>query len=244
MEKFEQFIQRAELKIKKLKERFRWLDSQEVERLIDHTLLKPYASLEDIKKFLIQGSKYNFASYCVNSAFVTFLRKLSMDQGVNTRICAVAGFPLGAMISSAKAYEAELSVKNGAAEIDMVMNLGFFKSKEYGKVLSDIKEVRSAIGEDVVLKVIIETCYLTDEEKILATEIVKDSGADFVKTSTRFGPKGADPFDVALLHEVAANNIKVKAAGGIRNYYSVCVYKALGAERVGSSSSIKIMEEI
>ncbi len=244
MEKFEQFIQRAELRVKSLRERFQWLKPGEVERLIDHTLLKPYASLDDIKTFFIDGSKFNFASYCVNSAFVRYLKKLSEDYGVDTKICAVVGFPLGAMVSSAKAYEAELAVKNGASEIDMVINLGYLKSEKYGRVLSDIKEVRKAIGDDVVLKVIIETCYLTNEEKIRATEIVKDSGANFVKTSTGFGPKGADPFDVALLYEVASGSIKVKAAGGIRNYYSVCIYRALGAERIGTSSGIKIMEEI
>ncbi len=244
MEEFEQFIQRAELRVKSLRERFQWLNPVEVERLIDHTLLKPYASLDDIKNFFINGSKFNFASYCVNSAFVPYLKKLSENYGIGTKICAVVGFPLGSMASSAKAYEAEWAVKNGASEIDMVINLGYLKSKEYSKVLSDIKKVRQAIGDDVILKVIIETCYLTNEEKIKSTEIVRDSGADFVKTSTGFGPKGADPFDVALLYEVAGGSIKVKAAGGIRNYYSVCVYRALGAERIGTSSSIKIMEEI
>ena len=245
MEKLEQFIQRAELKVKTLKERFRWLDRTEVERLIDHTLLKPYASFEDLKDFFIQGSKFKFASFCVNSAFVPYLKELSLNSNVfESKICAVVGFPLGAMLSSAKAQEAELAVRHGASEIDMVINIGFLKSKRFRKVLEDIEGVREVIGKEIILKVIIETCYLSDEEKVIATEIVKDSGADFVKTSTGFGPKGADPFDVALLSEVAEDKIKVKAAGGIRNYYSVCVFNALGAERIGTSSGIKIMGEI
>jgi len=244
MEKFEQFIEDAKLKLKHLREHFRWLEKEEVASLLDHTLLKPYATLEELRRFLLEGSKYNFASYCVNSFAIPYLKNLADQNGLNIKLCSVVGFPLGAMDKKAKAFEAVRAIENGASEIDMVMNIGLLKSGEFKEVRSDIEAVREEIGKDIVLKVIIETAYLTNEEKVYATELVMDAGADFVKTSTGFGPGGATAFDVALLSVVSDGKIKVKAAGGIRNYYTVCAYYALGARRIGASSSIKIMEEI
>ena len=244
MENTEQYIERAREKLRNLKDKFRWLSRQEVASLLDHTLLKPYATKEDLRRFLIEGSKYNFASFCVNSYAIPILAKIANEEGINATLCSVVGFPLGASSSRSKAFEASEAIKNGATEIDMVMNIGLLKSREFKEVREDIELVKREIGNDHVLKVIIETAYLTNEEKIDATRLVMDAGADFVKTSTGFGPSGATAFDVSLLSVVSDGKIKVKAAGGIRNYYTVCAFYALGAGRIGASSSIKIMEEI
>ena len=244
MENTEQYIERAREKLRNLKDKFRWLNRKEVASLLDHTLLKPYATKEDLRRFFIEGSKYNFASFCVNSYAIPILAKIANEEGINATLCSVVGFPLGASSSRSKAFEASEAIKNGATEIDMVMNIGLLKSREFKEVREDIELVKREIGKDHVLKVIIETAYLTNEEKIDATRLVMDAGADFVKTSTGFGPSGATAFDVSLLSVVADGKIKVKAAGGIRNYYTVCAFYALGAGRIGASSSIKIMEEI
>ncbi len=240
METSEQYIERARLRIKGLRKNFIWVD--EPAKIIDQTLLKPTATIEEIIEFFHASIPYGFASLCVNSAYIPLLKGLTGSE--NVTLCSVVGFPLGASSSVSKAYEAEEAVKNGAREIDMVMNLGYFKSRDYKRVEEDIKTVIKAIGPDAILKVIIETGYLTDHEKVEATKIVVNSGAHYVKTSTGFGPGGATLFDVALLKEVAEDRIGVKAAGGVRNYYTLCALYSVGATRIGTSSGIKILNEL
>lgn len=244
MENTEQYIKRARENLKNLKERFKWLSREEVASILDHTLLKPYITINELKKFLSEGSSYNFASYCVNSFAISILKKMAEDEGIEVQLCSVVGFPLGASSTKSKAFESLEAIKSGASEIDMVMNIGLLKSGEFKEVRTEIELIKREIGHEHLLKVIIETGYLTDEEKIVATKLVMDAGGDFVKTSTGFGPSGATAFDVSLLSVVANNEIKVKAAGGIKNYYTVCAFYGLGARRIGASSSIKIMEEI
>ncbi len=238
METVEQYIERAKVRVKGLRENFVWVP--EPAGIIDQTLLKPEASLSDVRRFFEESLPFNFASICVNSSFIPYLRELNRE----VPLCSVVGFPLGASSFASKAFEADDAVRNGAVEIDMVMNIGFFKDRDYKKVERDIKMVRNAIGEAVVLKVIIETGFLSNDEKVEATKIVMNSGADFVKTSTGFGPGGATLFDVALLKEVVGDQIKVKAAGGIRNYYTLCALFSAGASRIGTSSGTKILNEV
>ena len=210
-----------------------------IARLIDHTLLKPDARPEQVEQLCAEAIECGFASVCVNSAYVPLSRRQVEGSGV--RVCTVIGFPLGATLREAKAVEAAAAVNLGADELDMVMNIGWFKSGADEMVVSDIHRVLDAAQKRPV-KVIIETCLLADEEKERATRLVAESGAAFVKTSTGFSTGGATVGDVMLLARVAAGRIGVKASGGIRDYSTALKMIEAGATRIGTSSGVAIVE--
>lgn len=212
-----------------------------IAQMIDHSLLKPDATKEEIRKLCKEGKKYGFVSVCVNPVWVSFCSDLL--KGSSVRICSVSGFPLGANKPEVKAKEAETAIKEGADEIDMVANIGALKSGDFKLVEEDIKAVRSAIGKEKILKVIIETAVLTNEEKIKATQIIMACGADFVKTSTGFGYPGATVEDLKLLKKVVGDKIRIKASGGIRDYETALKLIEAGASRIGTSSGVKIVEQ-
>lgn len=212
-----------------------------IAKYIDHTLLKADARKEDIEKLCSEAFHNGFASVCVNSCWVPLVSELL--AGTDVKVCTVVGFPLGAASANAKAAEAADAVKNGADEIDMVINIGMLKSGMMEAVEDDIKEVRNA-AKGKILKVIIETCLLSDDEKKAACRAAADAGADFVKTSTGFSTGGATVHDVALMKEaVSARGLKVKASGGIRNYKDAKAMIDAGADRIGASAGIAIVKE-
>jgi deoxyribose-phosphate aldolase len=211
----------------------------EINKYIDHTILKATTKVEDIKKLCAEAKEYGFYSVCVNGCYVELAKK-ELD-GSDVKVAAVVGFPLGGMSKAAKVFEAKSCLDDGAYEIDMVMNIGFFKSGNYDKVEEEIKEVKRIIG-DKVLKVIIETCYLTDEEKELACNICIRAGADFVKTSTGFGIGGATLQDIELMKRAIGSKAKVKASGGIKDYKTAKKYIEMGAERLGTSSGVELVK--
>jgi len=213
-----------------------------IAKMIDHTNLKPEASLSQIEKLCQEGKEHGFFSICVNPAWVSYCAEALKGSGI--KVCSVSGFPLGANTKEIKIKEAEMGSRNGADEIDMVVNIGALKSGDRKLAEDEIKGVREALGKEKILKVIIETCLLTDREKIEAAKIVMDCGADFVKTSTGFGMKGATLEDVRLLKDVVKDRIKVKASGGIRDYQTVLKMIQAGADRIGTSSGVKIIEEM
>ena len=208
-------------------------------KYIDHTLLKADATAEQIKKLCAEARQYDFASVCVNSCHVP-LAKAELE-GTDVKVCCVVGFPLGACFTEAKAYEAALSVERGAEEVDMVINIGAAKEGNWGLVEQDIKAVADACHPKAILKVIIETCLLTDEEKRQACLCTKRAGADFVKTSTGFSISGATPEDVALMRETVGPHMGVKAAGGVRCTEDADKMIISGATRLGTSSGVKLM---
>lgn len=208
-------------------------------KYIDHTLLKADATAEQIKKLCAEARQYDFASVCVNSCHVP-LAKAELE-GTDVKVCCVVGFPLGACFTEAKAYEAALSVERGAEEVDMVINIGAAKEGNWGLVEQDIKAVADACHPKAILKVIIETCLLTDEEKRQACLCAKRAGADFVKTSTGFSTSGATPEDVALMRETVGPHMGVKAAGGVRCTEDAHKMISFGATRLGTSSGVKLM---
>ena len=208
-------------------------------KYIDHTLLKADATAEQIKKLCAEARQYDFASVCVNSCHVP-LAKTELE-GTDVKVCCVVGFPLGACFTEAKAYEAALSVERGAEEVDMVINIGAAKEGNWGLVEQDIKAVADACHPKAILKVIIETCLLTDEEKRKACLCAKRAGADFVKTSTGFSTSGATPEDVALMRETVGPHMGVKAAGGVRCTQDADEMISSGATRLGTSSGVKLM---
>lgn len=212
----------------------------ELNRYIDHTVLKATTTLKDIDKLCKEALEYNFYSVCVNGAYVKYCSdKL---KGTDVKIAAVVGFPLGAMSTEAKVFESKDAILNGASEIDMVINIGMLKSKEYNYVEDEIRRIKQAIGENV-LKVIIETCYLTEEEKKIACELSLKAKADFVKTSTGFGTSGSTFEDVVLMKEIVKDNAKVKASGGVKDYETAIKYIELGASRLGTSSGLDIINK-
>ncbi len=213
----------------------------DIARMIDHTLLKPDATRKQIELLCLQGKKYNFASVCMNPVWVKFCREIL--TGSKVKICTVSGFPLGANATAIKVKEAERGIEDGADEIDMVLNVGALKGGDFGLVENDITSVRNAIGKDKVLKVIIECGLLTTDEKVKAAEIVKSCGADFVKTNTGFGYGGATVADVKLLRKIAGKDMGVKASGGIRDFQTAKSLIEAGANRIGTSSGVKIVEE-
>ena len=209
-----------------------------INQYIDHTNLKADASIEDIKTLVDEAMENDFYSVCVNSPNV----KLIKDYNKDVKIAAVVGFPLGAMAKEAKVFEAKKAIEDGASEIDMVINIGRLKDKEYDYVESEIREIKEAIGENI-LKVIIETCLLTDEEKVKACELSVAAGADFVKTSTGFSTGGATVSDVKLMAETVGDKAKVKASGGIHTREEALALIDAGASRIGASKSIDICKE-
>ncbi len=211
-------------------------------KMIDHTLLKAASTREDIVRLCDEGKRFGFASVVVNPTYVSLASRLMKGTGV--KVCTVVGFPLGANTPEVKAYEAWNCLMNGAEELDMVMNIGALKSGNLDLVKRDIEGVvRVAKPRHVVTKVILETCYLSREEKVNACRVVLESGADFVKTSTGFGPQGVTLEDVKLLKDLVANKIGIKASGGIRTYYEALSMIEAGATRLGSSSGVQILAE-
>lgn len=208
-------------------------------KYFDHTILKADAKKEDIEKICKEAIEYNFASVCVNSYWTGYVAQLLSNSDVS--VCTVVGFPLGAMSTKAKAYETSCAVEDGADEIDMVINVGELKAGNLEAVFEDIKAVRGQC-EGKILKVIIETCYLTEDEKKTACELAVKAKADFVKTSTGFGCGGAAVEDVALMKRVVSGKAKVKASGGIRNRQTAKAMIETGADRLGTSATIAIVE--
>ncbi|AEM71271.1 Deoxyribose-phosphate aldolase [Allomuricauda ruestringensis DSM 13258] len=210
-----------------------------LEKYIDHTNLKPTATQTDITKLCKEAIEHGFYAVCVNGCHVPMVKEVL--KGSNVKIAAVIGFPLGAMSTKAKVFEAMDCVKNGSDEIDMVINIGWLKLKEVDAVRDEIKAIKQTIGSNI-LKVIIETCYLTDEEKELACTLAIDAKADFVKTSTGFGTGGATLKDVALMKKVVGNKAKIKASGGIKTKEAALQYIDLGVSRIGTSSGPSLIE--
>lgn len=207
-------------------------------KYIDHTILKANATTEQVKVICDEAKEYGFMSVCVNSAHTAFVSEQLAGSEVKT--CTVVGFPLGAMLSEAKAYETKLAVAAGADEIDMVINVGAIKDQNFDLVEADIKAVVDASGEALV-KVILETCLLTDEEKVKACELSVAAGADFVKTSTGFSTGGATLEDVALMRKTVGDKAQVKASGGVRDYDGAIAVINAGADRIGASAGVAIV---
>lgn len=217
------------------------MKKNEIARMIDHTILKADAGEEKVKEVCREAIKYNFASVCINPCNVALAHE--MLKASNVKVCTVIGFPLGAATTEVKAFEAKDAVSKGADEVDMVINIGRLKDGNYDYVEKDIKAVVQAVKGTALTKVIIETCLLTDEEKVKACEIAKKAGADFVKTSTGFSTAGAKAEDVKLMRKTVGNKIGVKAAGGIRTYEDAVKMVEAGASRIGASASIAICEK-
>ena len=209
-----------------------------LENYIDHTLLKPSATTENIIQLCKEAKKYNFFAVCVNGSFVGLAKRELANS--NIKIVAVVGFPLGATSPSIKVLETKTCINDGADEIDMLINIGMLKSKDFKYVENEILAVKNEVGNRV-LKVIIETCYLTDEEKKVACKLAMNAGADFVKTSTGFGSNGATTQDILLMKEVVKKQLKIKASGGISNKETALNYISIGVSRIGTSSGIKIV---
>ena len=208
-----------------------------IAKYIDHTILKPIAQRKDIEQLCKEAKEYGFASVCVNPCWVSYASELLKGSAV--KVCTVIGFPLGANDSAVKAFEAKTAIEQGAQEVDMVINIGALKAGEYDIVQKDIEAVREA-SKGKLLKVIIETSYLTDEEKQKVCQICAACGADFVKTSTGFSQSGATEHDVALMAKAAGEKVKVKASGGIRTREDALKMIEAGASRLGTSSGVKI----
>ncbi len=208
-------------------------------KYIDHTLLKPEATKEQIKKICEEAKEYNFKSVCVNPTQVAYAKELLCDSDV--LVCTVIGFPLGANTSSVKAFETKDAIKNGADEIDMVVNIGAIKDQNYDLVKKDIEAVVDS-SSDKLVKVIIETCLLTDQEKRKLCQIVIEAGADFIKTSTGFSTGGATKEDISLFKEEVEDKIGIKASGGVRNIEDADIMIKCGATRLGTSGGVQIIK--
>lgn len=210
----------------------------ELNKYIDHTNLKQDMSEQDIIKLVNEAKEYDFFSICINPCWVKQASELL--AGSNTNVCSVIGFPLGANTTNIKVLEAKEAIENGASEIDMVINVSKLKDKDYEYVYNEIKKIKEAIGDNV-LKVIIEACLLTDEEKTIACQIIMKAGADFVKTSTGMSTGGATVEDVKLFKEVVGDTTLIKAAGGVRTYEDAISMIEAGANRIGTSGGVKIV---
>jgi deoxyribose-phosphate aldolase len=213
-----------------------------VARMIDHTLLKADASQDQIAQLAYEAKTYHFASVCINPAHVKLASQLL--KGSDVAVCTVVGFPLGATPGTVKAFETQQAIRDGASEIDMVINVGALKSEDYTVVYEDISAVvRAAHAGNAMVKVIIEAALLTDEEKVVACQLAKSAGADYVKTSTGFGPGGATIADVTLMRRVVGPSIGIKAAGGVGSYSDAQAMIAAGATRLGASAGVRIVSE-
>ncbi|HEL2465020.1 TPA: deoxyribose-phosphate aldolase [Streptococcus suis] len=207
-------------------------------KYIDHTILKPETTQEQVEKILAEAKEYDFASVCVNPTWVALAAESLKDSDV--KVCTVIGFPLGANTPAVKAFETKDAISNGADEIDMVINIGALKTGNYDLVLEDIKAVVAASGDKLV-KVIIEACLLTDDEKVKTCQLSQEAGADYVKTSTGFSTGGATVADVALMRKTVGPDMGVKASGGARSYEDAIAFIEAGASRMGASSGVAIM---
>jgi len=214
---------------------------KELAKMMDHTLLDPSSTYSKLEKLCKEAIRYGFGAVCINPVHVRLASQLLRNSGV--RVCTVVGFPFGATPTKVKAFETSLAVADGADEVDMVMNVGALRSRDYDYVKDDIEAVVKA-AEGAVVKVIIETGYLTDKEKVRACLIAKDARAHFVKTSTGYGPSGASVHDVRLMRKTVGSEMGVKAAGGIRHFNQACRLIMAGANRLGTSRSVAILEEL
>lgn len=212
----------------------------EINQYIDHTILKPVATVNDIQTLCNEAKEHNFYAVCINGCYVNIAHDFLKNTSVN--IASVVGFPLGANTTKSKIYEADNSIIAGANEIDMVLNIGLLKSGFHQLVEKEISEIKKTIGSHV-LKVIFENCFLSDDEKIIACKIALNAGADFIKTSTGFGTGGATLADVKLMKNTVKDQIKIKASGGIKNFEIAKEYLNLGVSRIGTSSGVTIMNE-
>lgn len=215
------------------------MTAQEMLQKVDHTQLKPYATWEDIRKLCDEAVKYHTACVCVPPTYVKAIREAYKDR---LTICTVVGFPLGYSVTEAKAAEVEQALKDGCDEIDMVVNINDVKNGLMGKVEEEILTLKKICG-DHILKVIIETCYLTEEEKIAMCRAVTDAGADYIKTSTGFGTNGATREDVELFKEHIGPNVKIKAAGGVSTLEDLEMFINLGCDRIGTSRAVGLCQE-
>lgn len=213
--------------------------NNKIAKMIDHTILKATATKEEVIKICSEAKEYGFFSVCVNPTQIELVKKEL--QGSDVKVCTVIGFPLGANTPEVKAFETKDAISKGADEVDMVINIGALKDKNYELVQRDIKAVVDAANKAALVKVIIETCYLTDEEKKIACELAVKAGTDYVKTSTGFGTGGSTPEDIKLMRETVGENIGVKASGGVRCEKDAIAVIEAGASRIGASASIAIV---
>ena len=218
------------------------METKNIAKMIDHTLLKQDASATQITKLCEDAKKYNFCSVCVNSSYVPLAAQVL--KGSDVKVCTVVGFPLGAASTKAKVAETTEAIEQGANEIDMVINVGFVKSENYDYIRSDIAAIVAAAKGKALVKVIIETCLLTDDEKVKVCKIAKEVGADFVKTSTGFSTGGATVEDIALMRKTVGPDMGVKASGGVRSYDTAMAMIEAGATRLGTSSGIDIVNKV
>lgn len=209
-------------------------------KMIDHTLLKTDAQKKDLDKLLLEAKKYNFMSVCVSPIWVKYAAEQLKDT--NVKVCTVIGFPQGATPTEVKVFETKNAIENGATEVDMIIPVGVLKDKDYIAVENDIRAVVEAAKSKALTKVIIETCLLTDEEKIMACKLSKSAGADFVKTSTGFSTAGATVKDIRLMRETVGEQMGVKASGGVRSREDADAMIKAGATRIGTSNGVKIVE--
>ena len=216
------------------------MDKQQLARMIDHTILKADATKVAVEKICKEALEYNFASVCINPSNIKLASELL--KGSEVKVCTVIGFPLGANTTEVKAFETKDAIEKGADEVDMVINIGKLKDKEYDYVREDIKAVVDAAKGKALTKVIIETCLLTEEEKVMACNLSVEAGADFVKTSTGFSTGGATPEDIKLMRETVGPDLGVKASGGVRSIADAEAVIKNGATRIGASASIEICE--
>ena len=214
------------------------MENKEIFAHIDHTLLKAFAKWEDIKKLCDEAVEYQTASVCIPQ---TYIKRVKKEYGNKLTICTVIGFPLGYNLTESKLVEAKESIAKGASEIDMVVNISDVKNGDYKKVEDEIRAIKEVVG-DKILKVIIETCYLTEEEKIAMCEAVTKAGADYIKTSTGFGTDGAKLEDIILFKKHIGKNVKIKAAGGVRTKEDLIRFLEEGCDRIGTSSAIKMLK--
>ncbi|MBS5937400.1 deoxyribose-phosphate aldolase [Clostridium sp.] len=216
------------------------MNKNELAKMIDHTILKPEATEKEVEKLCKEALEYNFASVCINPSMVE--KAAEMLEGSDVKVCTVIGFPLGATTTEVKAFETEDVIKKGATEVDMVINVGKLKEGNLDYVKKDIEAVVKAAKGKALTKVIIETCLLTDEEKVTACKLSKEAGADFVKTSTGFSTGGATAKDIKLMRETVGEELGVKASGGVRSLEDAELMIENGASRIGASASIAICE--
>ena len=214
------------------------MENKEIYAHIDHTLLKPFSTWEDIEKLCDEAVEYKTASVCVPQSYI---ERINKKYGDKLAICTVIGFPLGYNLTESKIVEAKKAIEYGASEIDMVVNISDVKNGDYEKVEVEIRAIKEAVGERI-LKVIVETCYLTEEEKIAMCKAVTNAGADYIKTSTGFGTDGARMEDVILFKEHIGENVKIKAAGGVRTKEDLIAFIEAGCDRIGTSSAIKMLK--
>ena len=213
------------------------MENKDIFKRIDHTVLKAVSSWNDIKKLCDEAIEYGTASVCVPPSYV---KRIKESYGEKVNICTVIGFPLGYNTTAVKAFEAEQAIKDGANEIDMVINIGDVKNGDFDKATEEIMALKKAVGNKI-LKVIIETCYLSDDEKIKLCECVTNGGADYIKTSTGFGTDGAKIEDIELLKKHIGENVKIKAAGGVKTKADLEMFINAGCNRIGTSSAISIL---